>query len=37
MALGGPAGFIAGHVRPLRSKKAKQLLDEFVAAHPEYQ
>ena len=37
MALGGPAGFNAGRVRPLRSKKAKQLLDEFVAAHPEYQ
>jgi ketosteroid isomerase-like protein len=37
MAIGGPAGFLAGRLRILRCWKAKQLLAAFVARHPQYQ
>lgn len=32
---GGLAGFLAGRIRFLRSRKAKQKLADFVAAHPD--
>jgi ketosteroid isomerase-like protein len=35
-ALGGPVGFLAGHLRFLRSAVAHRTLDEFVRKHPQY-
>ncbi len=35
-ALGVPLGFVAGRVRFLRSKKAKDKLEAFVSRHPEH-
>jgi ketosteroid isomerase-like protein len=37
LAIGGPAGFLAGRIHFLRSWKAGQLLAAFVRSHPEYQ
>jgi predicted SnoaL-like aldol condensation-catalyzing enzyme len=36
MALGGASGWFAGRFHLLRSKKAHEKLDAFVARHPEY-
>ena len=35
-ALGGLPGFLAGRLRFVRSMKARQTLNKFIAAHPEY-
>ena len=36
MALGGLAGFLAGRIHLLRSRKANQKLAAFIGKHPEY-
>ena len=36
MAVGGPAGFVGGRVRFLRSQRAITILRDFVKEHPEY-
>ena len=33
---GGPAGFLAGRLRPLRSLIARRRLRRFVGSHPEH-
>ena len=37
MAFGGMKGFVAGHIRLLRSITANKKLNEFIKAHAEYQ
>jgi ketosteroid isomerase-like protein len=36
MAFGGIKGFLAGHIRLLRSVAATKKLDAFISTHPEY-
>jgi ketosteroid isomerase-like protein len=36
MALGGPIGWAAGRMRPLRALTARKKLDAFISRHPEY-